>query len=181
LVTSFIEEAVEMVDASVDDTLIASGIALIRSVWDAGLAHRDIKPSNLPVGAGKILIDVVFCQVRPSAWRQSVDPANMLMLLALGSEVDRVDRAALRWFTPDASRRPSPPPSRVHGPKSAARDGDGRPTASCEGVQPACAGSQSDRRAAVDSASHHDCRPGWCRPGRSDLRDLEPEAAGFRP
>jgi hypothetical protein len=151
-----------MVDASVDDTVIASGIALIRSVWDAGLAHRDIKPSNLPVGAGKFnLIDVFFCQVRPSAWRQSVDPANMLMLLALGSEVDRVDRATLRWFTPDDIAEASAATKGVHGPKSAARDGDGRPTASCQGVQQACAGSQSDRRAAVDSASHHvDCPPG---------------------
>ena len=102
LVTSFIDESVEMLDAPVDDTVIASGIALIRSLWDAGLAHRDIKPSNLLVGAGKLyLIDVFFCQVRPSAWRQSVDLANMLMLLALGSEVDRVYRAALHWFTPD--------------------------------------------------------------------------------
>jgi hypothetical protein len=102
LVTSFIDEAVEVLDAPIDDTVIASGIALIRSLWDAGLAHRDIKPSNLLVGAGKLyLIDVFFCQVRPSAWRQSVDLANMLMLLALGSEADRIYRAALRWFTPD--------------------------------------------------------------------------------
>jgi hypothetical protein len=82
--------------------VIASGIELIRSLWDAGLAHRDIKPSNLLVCAGKLyLIDDFFCQVRPSAWRQSVDLANMLMLLALGSEVDRVYRAAVRWFTPE--------------------------------------------------------------------------------
>jgi len=102
LITSFIDEAVEMLDAPIDDTVIDSGIALIRSLWDAGLAHRDIKPSNLLVGAGKLyLIDVFFCQVRPSSWRQSVDLANMLMLLALGSEVDRIYRAALRRFTPD--------------------------------------------------------------------------------
>jgi hypothetical protein len=102
LVTSFIDEAVEVLDAPIDDTVIASGVDLIRSLWDAGLAHRDIKPSNLLVSGGQLyLIDVFFCQVRPSAWRQSVDLANMLMLLALGSDVDRVYRAALRRFTPD--------------------------------------------------------------------------------
>jgi hypothetical protein len=102
LVTSFIDDAVEILDAPIDDAVIASGIELIRSLWDAGLAHRDIKPSNLLVSEGKLyLIDVFFCQVRPSGWRQSVDLANMLMLLALRSEVDRVYRVALRWFTPD--------------------------------------------------------------------------------
>jgi hypothetical protein len=102
LVTSFVDEAVEILDAPLDDTEIASGIELIRSLWDAGVAHRDIKPSNLLVSGGKLyLIDVFFCQVRPSAWRQSVDLANMLMLLALGAEVDRVYRSAIRWFTPD--------------------------------------------------------------------------------
>lgn len=102
LVTSFVDEAVEILDAPLDDTEIASGVELIRSLWDAGVAHRDIKPSNLLVSGGKLyLIDVFFCQVRPSAWRQSVDLANMLMLLALGSEVDHVYRAAIRWFTPD--------------------------------------------------------------------------------
>jgi tRNA A-37 threonylcarbamoyl transferase component Bud32 len=102
LVTSFIDDATELLGGPIDDTVIASGVQLIRSLWDAGVAHRDIKPSNLLVRAGEIyLIDVFFCQVRPSAWRQSVDLANMLMLLALQSEVDRVYRAALRWFTPD--------------------------------------------------------------------------------
>jgi hypothetical protein len=102
LVTSFIDDAVEVIDAPIDDTVIASGIDLIRSLWDAGVAHRDIKPANLLVRRGELyLIDVFFCQVRPSAWRQSVDLANMLMLLALGSDVDRVYEAARRRFTPD--------------------------------------------------------------------------------
>ncbi len=100
LVTSFIDDAVEILDAPIDDAVIASGIDLIRSLWDAGVAHRDIKPSNLLVRDGELyLIDVFFCQVRPSAWRQSVDLANMLMLLALRSDVDRVYRAALHRFT----------------------------------------------------------------------------------
>jgi tRNA A-37 threonylcarbamoyl transferase component Bud32 len=102
LVTSFIDDAVEILDAPIDDRVIMSGIELIHSLWEAGVAHRDIKPSNLLVRDGHIyLIDVFFCQVRPSAWRQSIDLANMLMLLALGSEVDRVYRATLRRFTRD--------------------------------------------------------------------------------
>jgi serine/threonine-protein kinase RIO1 len=102
LVTSFIDDAVEVLDAPIDDAVIASGIDLIRTLWDAGVAHRDIKPANLLVRDGELyLIDVFFCQVRPSAWRQSVDLANMLMLLALGSDVDRVYESARRRFTPD--------------------------------------------------------------------------------
>lgn len=102
LVTSFIDDAAEVLDTPIDDAVIASGIDLIRSLWDAGVAHRDIKPANLLVRDGELyLIDVFFCQVRPSAWRQSVDLANMLMLLALGSDVDRVYEAARRRFTPD--------------------------------------------------------------------------------
>jgi tRNA A-37 threonylcarbamoyl transferase component Bud32 len=102
LVTSFIDDAEEVLTSPIDDTVIASGIDLVRSLWDAGVAHRDIKPANLLVRAEELyLIDVFFCQVRPSAWRQSVDLANMLMLLALGSDVERVYEAALRRFTPD--------------------------------------------------------------------------------
>lgn len=102
LVTSFIDDAAEVLDTPIDDAVIASGIDLIHSLWDAGVAHRDIKPANLLVRDGELyLIDVFFCQVRPSAWRQSVDLANMLMLLALGSDVDRVYEAARSRFTPD--------------------------------------------------------------------------------
>jgi hypothetical protein len=101
-VTGFIDDAVEILDARIDDSVIASGIDLVRSLWDAGVAHRDIKPSNLLIQGGELyLIDVFFCQVRPSAWRQSVDLANMLMLLALRSDVDRIYEAALGRFTPD--------------------------------------------------------------------------------
>ena len=100
LVTSFIDDATEILEAPVNDAVIASGIDLVRSLWDAGVAHRDIKPANLLVRDGEVyLIDVFFCQVRPSAWRQSVDLANMLMLLALRSDVDRVFAAALHRFT----------------------------------------------------------------------------------
>jgi hypothetical protein len=47
------------------------------------------------------LIDVFFVQVRPSPWRQAVDLANMMMVLALGSDAPTVYRHALRLFTED--------------------------------------------------------------------------------
>ena len=102
LVTGFIENAREILDAPIDDVVIERGIDLVRALWDAGVAHRDIKPANLLVRDRELfLIDAFFCQVRPSAWRQSVDLANMLLLLSLGSDVDRVYEAALHRFTPD--------------------------------------------------------------------------------
>ena len=50
LVTEFIDGAVEIGDAEVDDQIIDEGLTLVRRLWDAGLAHRDIKPANLLVG-----------------------------------------------------------------------------------------------------------------------------------
>jgi len=102
LVTSFIEDSVGILDAPIDDAVIRSGIDVVRTLWDAGVAHRDIKPANLLVRDGRVyLIDTFFSQVRPSAWRQSVDLANMMLILALGSDTGRVYSAALRRFTPD--------------------------------------------------------------------------------
>ena len=49
LVTEFFDGAQEIGDAEVDDDVIDEGLALIRKLWDAGLAHRDIKPANLLV------------------------------------------------------------------------------------------------------------------------------------
>ena len=40
---------VEIGDAEVDDQIIDEGLAIVRQLWDAGLAHRDIKPANLLV------------------------------------------------------------------------------------------------------------------------------------
>lgn len=102
LVTSFVEDAVEISDAPIDGSMIRSAIDTVRALWDAGVAHRDIKPANVLVrGSDVYLIDVFFCQVRPSAWRQSVDLANMLLLLALRSDTQRVYEAALLRFTPE--------------------------------------------------------------------------------
>jgi tRNA A-37 threonylcarbamoyl transferase component Bud32 len=98
----FFEGAVEVSEADVDDAVIDSGLLLIRKLWDAGLAHRDIKPANLMVRDRTVLlIDVFFVQVRPSPWRQAVDLANMMLVLALRTDADRVYRAALRLFTED--------------------------------------------------------------------------------
>jgi tRNA A-37 threonylcarbamoyl transferase component Bud32 len=98
----FFEGAVEIGDAEVDDAVIDSGLLLIRRLWDAGLAHRDIKPANLMVRDGAVLvIDVFFVQVRPSPWRQAVDLANMMLVLAVRTDSSRVYQAALKSFTDD--------------------------------------------------------------------------------
>jgi tRNA A-37 threonylcarbamoyl transferase component Bud32/membrane-associated phospholipid phosphatase len=102
IVTEFFKGAVEISEAEVDDGVIHGGLKLIRDLWDAGLAHRDIKPANLMVRDGEVLlIDVFFVQVRPSPWRQAVDLANMMLVLALKSDAPRVYEAALEYFTPD--------------------------------------------------------------------------------
>ena len=129
LVTSFIEGAREIGEAEVDATVIDDGLRLVRRMWDAGVSHRDVKPANLlvvdedralvrpdddavdgyaplagpvtPVGGRVRVIDVAFGQVRPSAWRQAVDLANMMIVLGLRSDAERVYRAALRYFTED--------------------------------------------------------------------------------
>jgi tRNA A-37 threonylcarbamoyl transferase component Bud32 len=102
IVMEFFEGAVEIGEAEVDDGVIDQGLQLVREMWNAGLAHRDIKPANLMVVDGRLkLIDVFFVQVRPSPWRQAVDLANMMMVLALRSNAQRVYDHALRSFTPD--------------------------------------------------------------------------------
>ena len=100
LVTEFFKDAVEIGQAQVDDAIIDQGLAMIRKLWDAGLAHRDIKPGNLMVRCGKLLlIDVCFAQVRPSPWRQAVDLGNMMLVLALRSDPQRAYQRVLVYFT----------------------------------------------------------------------------------
>jgi tRNA A-37 threonylcarbamoyl transferase component Bud32/membrane-associated phospholipid phosphatase len=102
LVTGFIDDAEEVSDAKVDESIIDEGMMLIRQLWDAGLAHRDIKPANLLVRDGKMyLIDAFFVQVRPSPWRQAVDLANMMLVLAFRFNVERVYEHALKFFSPE--------------------------------------------------------------------------------
>jgi tRNA A-37 threonylcarbamoyl transferase component Bud32/membrane-associated phospholipid phosphatase len=100
LVTEFLEDAVELGEADVDDALIDEALHLVRVLWDAGLAHRDIKPANLMVRDGHILvIDVAFAELRPTPWRQAVDLANMMLCLALRSSARQVYDRALQQFT----------------------------------------------------------------------------------
>jgi membrane-associated phospholipid phosphatase len=102
LVTEFFKKAVEIGDAEVDDNVIDQGLAMIRKLWDAGIAHRDIKPGNLMVRDRELLlIDVAFVQVRPSPWRQAVDLGNMMLVLAVRTDPPRVYRRALAYFTAD--------------------------------------------------------------------------------
>ncbi len=101
IVTEFFSGAAELGDADIDDDVIDQGLLLIRRLWDAGIAHRDIKPGNLMVRDGELLlIDVMFAQVRPSPWRQAVDLGNMMLVLAVRTDPERVYRRALRYFTP---------------------------------------------------------------------------------
>ncbi len=100
MVTEFFDHAEEIGDADVDDQVIDEGLLVVRKLWDAGLAHRDIKPANLLVRDGEVLvIDVAFMQVRPSPWRQAVDLANMMLVLAVRTDARRVYDRSLQFFT----------------------------------------------------------------------------------
>ena len=94
IVTEFFDNAKEISEVTVDEAVIDDGLRIIRRLWDAGLAHRDIKPANLLVRDGKVhLIDVFFSEVQPSPWRQAVDLANMMLVLACGSSAELVYQA----------------------------------------------------------------------------------------
>ena len=102
LVTEFFENARNLGDSEIDDTVIDEGLGMVRTFWDIGVAHRDIKPANLLVRDGHLqLVDVSALEVRPSPWRQAVDLANMLLVLALRTDPERVYARATKVFTPD--------------------------------------------------------------------------------
>jgi membrane-associated phospholipid phosphatase/tRNA A-37 threonylcarbamoyl transferase component Bud32 len=102
IVMEFFAGAMEIGEAEIDDGVIDQGLGMVRKMWDEGLAHRDIKPANLMVRDGELkLIDVFFVQVRPSPWRQAVDLANMMLVLALRSDAERVYAHALGYFSED--------------------------------------------------------------------------------
>jgi membrane-associated phospholipid phosphatase/tRNA A-37 threonylcarbamoyl transferase component Bud32 len=100
LITEFLQGAKEISEVPVDDTIIDDGLMIVRRLWDAGLAHRDIKPANLLVQDGHLrLIDTFLTEVHPSPWRQAVDLANMMLVLALFSDPARVYQRAKQIFT----------------------------------------------------------------------------------
>ncbi|WP_242471208.1 hypothetical protein [Blastococcus sp. TML/C7B] len=100
LVTEFINGAQEAGEAEIDESVIDQGLAAVRRMWDIGMAHRDIKPANLLVRDGDLfLIDSAFAEVRPSPWRQAVDLANMMLVLALRTDAERVYARARRQFS----------------------------------------------------------------------------------
>jgi membrane-associated phospholipid phosphatase/tRNA A-37 threonylcarbamoyl transferase component Bud32 len=100
LVTEFVDGAVELGEAEVDDQVIDDALGIVRGLRKVGLAHRDIKPANLLVRDGRVfLVDVSFLENCASAWRQAVDLANMMLVLALRSDPRRVCERALRQFT----------------------------------------------------------------------------------
>ena len=102
ILMQFFDGAVEIGEADVDEGIINEGLELVRRLWDLGFAHRDIKPANLMVDDEHLrLIDVFFVQVRPSPWRQAVDLANMMLVLALRTDAATVYERALEYFTPD--------------------------------------------------------------------------------
>jgi tRNA A-37 threonylcarbamoyl transferase component Bud32/membrane-associated phospholipid phosphatase len=102
LATEFAEGAVEIGDAEIDDSIIDQGLGIVRRLWESGLAHRDIKPANLMVRNGRLLlIDPAFAELRPSPWRQAVDLGNMMLVLALRSDVRRVYERARLHFSDD--------------------------------------------------------------------------------
>jgi tRNA A-37 threonylcarbamoyl transferase component Bud32/membrane-associated phospholipid phosphatase len=101
MVSEFLEDAEELTHADIDDAVIDEALEVIRRMWDAGLAHRDIKPANVMLCDGEVvLIDVAFGTVRPSPWRQAVDLANMMVILALRAGAERVYERALLQFAP---------------------------------------------------------------------------------
>ena len=102
LVTEMLDGATEIGETDVDDAIIDQGLDIVRQLWEAGLAHRDIKPANLMVRGGTLhVIDSAFGQVRPSPWRQAVDLGNMMLVLALRTDAERVYERATARFTVD--------------------------------------------------------------------------------
>jgi hypothetical protein len=102
LPTQFFEGAETLGHAEVTDAVIDDGLALVRRLWDAGLAHRDIAgrtcsssaggcAGHRRVGAGDPSLPV-------AAGRR---PGKHDAVLALRSDPDRVYERALASFSPE--------------------------------------------------------------------------------
>jgi membrane-associated phospholipid phosphatase/tRNA A-37 threonylcarbamoyl transferase component Bud32 len=102
MVSEFLDGSEELTEAEIDEAVIDDALRVIRCLWDSGLAHRDVKPANVMLRNNRIvLIDVAFGTVRPSPWRQAVDLANMMVILALRASPKLVYERALRQFAPE--------------------------------------------------------------------------------
>lgn len=102
VVMEFLDGGRELGTGPVGEREIDDALAIVRRLWQTGLAHRDIKPSNVLMRDGKVLlIDVAFATVRPTPWRQAVDLANMMLTLALVSNAELVYERAVKVFAPD--------------------------------------------------------------------------------
>ena len=103
ILMSFLRRAEEADDQpAFDDGVIDDGLHVVERMWKQGIAHRDVKPSNVMIRDGRVyLIDVAFAQMRSSPWRQVVDLANMMLVLALGSTAERVYARAAEIFDPE--------------------------------------------------------------------------------
>ncbi len=102
ILTDFLDGAEEIDQVELDDEIIDGALGAIRALWTSGLAHRDIKPANIMVKDRTVyLIDVAFGEVRPSPWREAVDLANMMLILALHSSPQHVLERARLLFTDD--------------------------------------------------------------------------------
>jgi membrane-associated phospholipid phosphatase len=101
ILSDYVPRAEEADEAPITSDVIEQGLRVVRRMWDEGLAHRDIKPANILIRDDTLhLIDVAFGQVRPSTWRQAVDLANMMLVLALGSDAATVYGRAEEMFDP---------------------------------------------------------------------------------
>ena len=89
LVTEFFDGAEEIGEADVDDDIIDQGL---RSFAGSGTPGSRTATSSRPTCSSSdgqvLLIDVGFVQVRPSPWRQAVDLANMMLVLAVRTDAD---------------------------------------------------------------------------------------------
>ncbi len=105
MVTEFLGGAAEAGESVVTQDLIDEGLSIVDRLWRSGLAHRDIKPANVMIQDGHMrLVDVSFAEIRPSPWRQAVDLANMMLVLALRTDPESVyERARLRFSDDEIS------------------------------------------------------------------------------